>query len=65
VEPAWRADIWALIAQKQQLEWMLLTKRIGNVRKMVPPDWLQPGRWPINVRIGATIVNQKERTAIW
>lgn len=60
VPAQWQSDIWTLIDQTQNLEWMLLTKRVGNVRRMVPPQWLAPGGWPKNVRIGATIVNQKE-----
>lgn len=37
--PEWRTDLWALIRATQSLRWMLVTKRIGNARKMLPADW--------------------------
>lgn len=58
VDPQWRVDLFALIARTPSLDWLLLTKRIGNVAAMlgnyktVP---LLPNIW-----IGATIVNQEE-----
>lgn len=68
VEPAWRNDLWLLIQQTPNLDWLLLTKRIGNVAKMLPVmDSRLPGyqpwseRWPWhNVWLGATICNQAE-----
>lgn len=55
VPDAWRADLWQLLRDTPNLRWMLLTKRIGNVLKMVPADW------PFaHVGIMATIVNQDE-----
>lgn len=53
----WRADLFALIHATPNLDWLLLTKRIGNVAKMLPTDWR--GGWP-NVWLGATVVNQDE-----
>jgi protein gp37 len=44
VDPQWRADLWALIRETPLLRWMVLTKRIGNVARMVPADWPFPGR---------------------
>jgi protein gp37 len=55
VPPEWRADLWEVIRKTPLLRWMLLTKRIGNVPKMVPADWPFP-----HVGIMATIVNQAE-----
>ena len=55
--PKWRADLWALIRATPNLDWMLLTKRPGNIAKMLPPDW--GGGWP-NVWLGCTVVNQDE-----
>lgn len=60
VDPAWRVDLFKLIAATPNLDWLVLTMRIGNVRKMVPAAWLEPGGWPSHIRIGATIVNQEE-----
>lgn len=57
VDPAWREDLFALIRATPNLDWLLLTKRIGNVPAMVSviPGWL-----PDNVWLGATICNQAE-----
>lgn len=60
VDPAWRTDLWALIRQTRNLRWMLLTKRIGNVPKMLPPDWPMP-----HVGLMATMVNQAEFDRDW
>jgi protein gp37 len=40
------------------LQFQLLTKRPGNVTKYVPPGWLEPGGWPPNVIVGASVVDQ-------
>ena len=55
--PEWRSDLWALICATPNLDWMLLTKRPGNIAKMLPPDW---GAGYPNVWIGCTVVNQEE-----
>ena len=36
VDPAWRADLFNLIRECDQLDWQLLTKRPQNIRKMLP-----------------------------
>lgn len=51
---------WEYVSRTPNLDHLLLTKRIGNVARMVPAAWLSPGGWPANVWIGATVVNQKE-----
>lgn len=75
VDPQWRADLLALIDSTPNLDWLLLTKRIGNVTRLLTDlrdseatsyfwsrlnDWIT-GRdpWP-NVWLGATICNQAE-----
>lgn len=66
VDPQWRVDLFELIQATPNLDWMLLTKRIGNVDAMlneVLPELSTMGgqQWPWpNVWIGATIVNQEE-----
>lgn len=55
--PEWRADLWALIRATPNLDWMLLTKRPGNIAKMLPDDW---GNGYPNVWLGCTVVNQEE-----
>lgn len=59
VDPQWRADLFKLIVDTPNLDWLLLTKRIGNVARMIPFGW-QDFRMPPNIWIGATIVNQAE-----
>jgi protein gp37 len=53
----WRLDLFALIVATPNLDWLLLTKRIGNVKNMVADImWKHlPHVW-----LGATIVNQEE-----
>lgn len=76
VDPAWRADLFKLIADTQNLNWLLLTKRVGNVMKMANEVADMPrlgshtghliahqwrnGSPPKNVWLGATVVNQEE-----
>lgn len=68
VPDAWRRDLFQLIAETPDLDWLLLTKRIGNSGDMIVNALLQqPGleshvpRWPWpNIWIGATICNQAE-----
>lgn len=59
VDKLWRRDLFALIEDTPNLVWLLLTKRIGNVRKMTDPARGNP-LLPRNVAIGATMANQAE-----
>lgn len=58
-EPGWRMDLWRLIAATPDLDWLLLTKRPQNIRKMLPDGW--GDGWP-NVWLGST-VEDRERAA--
>lgn len=58
VDPYWRVDLFKLIKATPNLDWLLLTKRVGNVLGMLPCDWGRRGA--DNVWLGATIVNQEE-----
>ncbi len=58
VEPEWRQDLANLILQTPNLEWLVLTKRIGNAGAMLGEMFLDGP--PLNLRIGATVVNQPE-----
>lgn len=67
VDPAWRADLFRLIAATPHLTWQLLTKRIGNAAKMIFEAHADAvfnhsaSAWPwANVWLGATICNQQE-----
>ena len=55
----WRDDLWRLIEATPHLDWLLLTKRVGNVQHQVWPRWTQAG-FPPNVWLGITVVNQAE-----
>lgn len=64
VDPRWRERLWGLINATPYLEWLLLTKRIGNARHMLPGGWLaaprgRPGG-KRNVRLMISVVNQAE-----
>lgn len=54
---SWRAELWTLIAQCPDLDWMLLSKRPQNFRTMLPVDW---GSGWHNVWLGVTAENQRE-----
>jgi protein gp37 len=56
VDPAWRTEVWTTIRLCRQLDWLILTKRPGNIAKMLPPGW---NVWP-NVWLGCTVENQQE-----
>jgi protein gp37 len=58
VDLLWRRDLFRLIADTPNLDWLLLTKRIGNVPTMLRHIGVE--RLPGNVWLGATIVNQEE-----
>lgn len=72
VDPSWRADLFGLIHATPSLDWLLLTKRIGNAAKMIgdateslydslPDSHPAYAQRPwTNVWLGATVVNQFE-----
>lgn len=68
VYPPWRADLFRLIYETPNLDWLLLTKRIGNAAEMIDRAITSAHLktygsvpWPWNhVWLGATVVNQEE-----
>ncbi len=68
VDPQWRADLFGLIMKTPHLDWLLLTKRIGNMQGMLADlvhghdqDLTLLDMMPLpNVWIGATVVTQEE-----
>lgn len=54
VDQTWRDDLWQLLRETPNLRWILLTKRIGNARKMLPADWPFP-----NAGLMSTLENQE------
>ncbi len=64
-DPEWRAELFELIATTPHLDWLLLTKRIGNADQMMriasTGARMWGAEWPLpNVWLGATICNQSE-----
>lgn len=55
---ALRERFWRLVDATPYLTWLILTKRIGNADRLGPGAVI--GRWPANVWMGATVVNQDE-----
>jgi len=39
VPKQWRVDLFTLIRETPNLDWLLLSKRPTNMRTMLPPDW--------------------------
>jgi protein gp37 len=60
----WRADLWRLIRDTPNLDWLLLTKCPQNIRKMLPAGWLTHGGWP-NVWLGVTAEDGGEFERRW
>lgn len=52
-----RGRLYGLIEATPMLDWLLLTKRPGNIRAMLPADWLRHP--PRNIRLGTTAENQE------
>lgn len=52
----WRVDLFTLIKRCSELDWLLLTKRPQNIRKMLPPDW--EAGYP-NVWLGTTAEDEE------
>jgi protein gp37 len=57
VPQEWRDRLWAVMKATPALTWQIVTKRIGNAKKMLPADW---GDGYPNVWLLATVVNQEE-----
>lgn len=54
----WRAQLFDLIAETPNLDWLILTKRIDIAAEMLPTEWLH-GIWPRNAWIGTSVENQE------
>lgn len=52
----WRAEAWAMIKKRPDLDFLILTKRIDRFNISLPNDW---GDGYDNVQIGCTIENQE------
>lgn len=52
----WRTEAWAMIKNRPDLEFLILTKRIDRFNVSLPADW---GDGYDNVNIGCTVENQE------
>lgn len=52
-----RGHLWEVIKATPRLDWLILTKRIGNAAHMLPEDW---GNGYPNVWLGISVINQAE-----
>lgn len=52
----WRKEVWAMIRQRRDIEFLILTKRIDRFPVSLPDDW---GEGYDNVNIGCTVENQR------
>lgn len=57
VPDSWRREVFQTMRSAGSLDFILVTKRIGNALKMLPEDW---GPGETNVWLLATMVNQQE-----
>ena len=61
-DPDWRVELFDLIKRTARLDWLLLTKRPTNIRKMLPADWSEG--YP-NVWLGTTAEDQERYDQRW
>jgi Bacteriophage protein gp37 len=52
---AWRGDAWAMIRERQDIDFLILTKRIDRFMVSLPTDW---GDGYDNVNLGCTVETQ-------
>lgn len=53
----WRPEAWRMIKERQDVSFIIITKRILRFADCIPPDWDEG--YP-NVTIGCTVENQKQ-----
>jgi protein gp37 len=53
----WRSDALDIIRRCRNLDWLILTKRPQNIKRMLPPDW---GNGWAHVWLGCTVENMAE-----
>lgn len=57
---AWRKDAWAMIKERQDIDFLLITKRIERFPVSLPDDW---GEGYDNINIGCTVETQAHADA--
>jgi protein gp37 len=63
IDPSWRIDLFDLIGDTENLDWLLLTKRPENVAKMLPTNWNVADYH--NVWLGTTCEDQPNYDRRW
>lgn len=63
VPKEWRSDLFALIEDTPELDWLLLTKRPENIMKMIWPKW--DSGLPSNIWMGTTAEDQEHFDKRW
>jgi protein gp37 len=58
VVPAWRTEAWEVVRDCRRMDWLIVTKRIGNVDWMLPVDWSRERYEQVVLII--TVCDQKE-----
>lgn len=58
VEDQWREDAWKVIEETPSLEWLIVTKRVSNISKMLPANF--SGLWFKHCIFIITVVTQAE-----
>ena len=56
---SWRDEFWAFVETTPCIDYILVTKRIGNAKRMIPQSWLDNG-YSANVWQLITVCNQEE-----
>jgi protein gp37 len=56
VPDIWRHELFGLIDNCKNLDWLLLTKRPENCASMLPPKWIEHP--PVNMWLGTSVENQ-------
>ncbi len=59
VPEAWRHEFFDALEEADSCSVQLLTKRVGNVARMIPESWGRIG-WPAHIGLMITVVNQQE-----
>jgi protein gp37 len=62
VPEEWRAEAWQIIADCENLRWLILTKRPQNIDRMLPANW--GGGWS-HVWLGISAEDQTEYDRRW
>lgn len=63
VPEAWRSDLFALIEDTPELDWLLLTKRPENITEMIWPKW--DNGLPKHIWLGTTCEDQPNFDRRW